>query len=631
MTSVVVGTITTAGIAAIEAAGTTGPLVNITNFKIGDAYGFTPLATDTDIHGTQVYPPIPDTGGLGTSPYIAYFIQSNNTIIYRMYLPETSGGTALSPMLIGNIGIYTNTGTLFALVAYSIQYQKVAATGDVQFYDIVIQLNGQTVSGTLNLTVLNPTYLSLPFVTTESGLPSPSSTVYNAYIVNTYSVSGDTALAVLDSTLNTWQYIANYSDIFKNGDSFNGVYAVSTSETLPSSYTGALTVVVGTSGAINLTLPTTASLRLGSKYTLINRSAYTVTLLAAGSDTFSIAPFGSGTTTSVVMQPGDDIVITSQTGSLTWQINDGTASLQYSEAFVPTVAFNQGFNSTLHSSAPNLIASTQYVKNWGNNFSSMVAQGTFPVSLTDVNMGSLIQAYGTTAGTINLPSITSYSLYNGQCITFKNDMSSGTALTLVPGYTGSGHQDLINESPYNSVATSLTLYPGDTVTLAVQGTTTYGGNVVGVWLISGGTAGLQFSQTLVPTLPGSDNSNRIAYTAWVNTAIGSAISTAVSNINTPVSFSASGYVKLTGGLILQWTQGASHTGSSEITEYINFPIAFPNGCLKPMIGTAIGSPTNLNDVFYQAISWSTTQVYVQRQGANSYSGYDSALVYAIGY
>jgi hypothetical protein len=83
-----------------------------------------------------------------------------------------------------------------------------------------------------------------------------------------------------------------------------------------------------------------------------------------------------------------------------------------------------------------------------------------------------------------------------------------------------------------------------------------------------------------PTPTVGDNSNNIATTAFVNSAVSS---------STSISAGVNGYQKLASGLIIQW--GTIPSMYRFIGRTVTFPITFPNSCFSIALagGQSIGS------------------------------------------
>jgi hypothetical protein len=97
------------------------------------------------------------------------------------------------------------------------------------------------------------------------------------------------------------------------------------------------------------------------------------------------------------------------------------------------------------------------------------------------------------------------------------------------------------------------------------------------------------------------------------------------------SKAASGWQKLEGGLILQWAQG---TNPGTAAQSIAWPIPFPNACIAAFASKILptGSGSNANcDHIYAALSWTTTAVNVERNGASACDVGAKPIVLGIGY
>lgn len=97
------------------------------------------------------------------------------------------------------------------------------------------------------------------------------------------------------------------------------------------------------------------------------------------------------------------------------------------------------------------------------------------------------------------------------------------------------------------------------------------------------------------------------------------------------SIAENGYLKIPGGLILQWAKGATATSQSPYN--IIFPIPFPNACLNVQITTnnpASGAGANY-DIWFQTISWTKTEVRVIFQNTDGHTNGFYPFIFAIGY
>ncbi len=192
MPSVFTFTITNAGIAAAAIAQVGGPKITIDTVKLGSAVGYTPVPGDTALHGTILH-----TGGI-----FSYTVDSANQCSYVIRLDQTIGNFSF-----GEVGLYLDDGTLFALAALSTVQEKVAAGGltpgnVVSFTARLILSNIAPIINYPLTQVVNAQIYeiasvdSLPLATT---LGSP-----NAYSISTGDDGGNSILALRQSALGLW-------------------------------------------------------------------------------------------------------------------------------------------------------------------------------------------------------------------------------------------------------------------------------------------------------------------------------------------------------------------------------------------------------------------------------------------
>ncbi|MDD3443206.1 MAG: hypothetical protein PHW89_08080 [Sulfurimonas denitrificans] len=148
-------------------------------------------------------------------------------------------------------------------------------------------------------------------------------------------------------------------------------------------------------------------------------------------------------------------------------------------------------------------------------------------------------------------------------------------LILVDGSWLSGHNIIVDNTERSFlVDNSAGTYTATVKTSAGTGIAVLAG--AKVWLLCDGTnvinsglaplASPTFTGTpTAPTPTAGDNTTKVATTAFVNTALGSALT------DSGHSFTTNGYQKLSNGLIIQW-------GDSGIVASVTFPIAFPTAC-----------------------------------------------------
>jgi hypothetical protein len=90
------------------------------------------------------------------------------------------------------------------------------------------------------------------------------------------------------------------------------------------------------------------------------------------------------------------------------------------------------------------------------------------------------------------------------------------------------------------------------------------------------------------------------------------LATALANLGFLQSVSTSGYVKLPGGVVIQWGQanGASSTGT------ITFPLAFPNACFVALAGDIQATAASVC-VIGTTVSGTTTFAYASLNGTTA--------------
>lgn len=95
--------ITTAGLNVASTATPTGPFIEITEFRIGSSSGYSPSISDTALHGTTLY--------TGTPHHYSIVDNDVTNIVCEM-------GADIGPFDFGEIGLFLEDGTLFALAAF---------------------------------------------------------------------------------------------------------------------------------------------------------------------------------------------------------------------------------------------------------------------------------------------------------------------------------------------------------------------------------------------------------------------------------------------------------------------------------------------------------------------------------
>jgi Peptidase_G2, IMC autoproteolytic cleavage domain/Phage tail-collar fibre protein len=164
--------LTNAGITKIDTNFANATTFAISYFKIGDAFNFTPVASDTNIHGSLVY--------TGTAASILFDTVSSNQITIKVILEENVG-----PFQIGNIGLYSSDNVLIALGALNQQVSKdpngVGIVGNRYIFNFPI--SHANVGSTVNFSLISGNFASFPAVNLIADLPNPLTAPYTGYVV----------------------------------------------------------------------------------------------------------------------------------------------------------------------------------------------------------------------------------------------------------------------------------------------------------------------------------------------------------------------------------------------------------------------------------------------------------------
>ncbi len=194
---------TDVGIQAAINAGLGGPHITLSSFRVGADFAFSlpapalpsnlPNGTSaTDIYGVIPAAPV-------DMPLIGYRKVSEDTVEYNARMPATIGSFDY-----GNIGIYTDTGVLFAIAVLDAPVHKEiigpGTAGNVIEYIVRLTFGGASVIVDFEVNpVTNTNFLEVASV---DNLPTPSAADANAYLVNGTSANpigltdnGDATLA----------------------------------------------------------------------------------------------------------------------------------------------------------------------------------------------------------------------------------------------------------------------------------------------------------------------------------------------------------------------------------------------------------------------------------------------------
>lgn len=107
-------TVTDAGLALAVNAAANGIKITLATFDVGSASGYTPLGTDTALHGSTLY----------TAAITAYANQLDGSMLINCTIPAQAG-----PFTFGEVGLRTDAGVLFALAALPLPQDKYPSLG----------------------------------------------------------------------------------------------------------------------------------------------------------------------------------------------------------------------------------------------------------------------------------------------------------------------------------------------------------------------------------------------------------------------------------------------------------------------------------------------------------------------
>lgn len=200
-------TITRSGTLAIFSAGSLGPKIEITGFRIGArsaAEGAIADRNDTDVD---------DFVYQGSAAQISYqVLAEGDACLFQIVLDENVGD-----FNVGQIGLMIGNTLFSKSVLYRGENKWRSALpgrlGNTITFNII--LNIANVESCVNLTLLKSFYANLPQVETENDLPPAISSTYSTYIVRNHTKTGTMALA--SKRNNVWNF-ATQRTIAGNGE-----------------------------------------------------------------------------------------------------------------------------------------------------------------------------------------------------------------------------------------------------------------------------------------------------------------------------------------------------------------------------------------------------------------------------
>lgn len=188
--------ITKAGTQAIMSAGTSGPLIDITGFRIGArsaAQGAVADKNDTDVD---------DFVYSGDSTAISYqVLPDSESCMFQIVLDESVGD-----FTVGQIGLMAGNTLFSKSVLFRTENKWKSELpgryGNTITFNIILTISD--VESCINLTILRSLYASLPQVETENDLPLAATSLYNTYVVRNHTKTGTEALA--SKRNNQWNF-----------------------------------------------------------------------------------------------------------------------------------------------------------------------------------------------------------------------------------------------------------------------------------------------------------------------------------------------------------------------------------------------------------------------------------------
>ena len=185
-------TITQAGLLAAASAGSGGPLINITTFKVGSAVGYTPSLSDTNLRGTVLHTGVP----------ISYNVISANLVNYTLRMDETVGD-----FTFGEVGLFLADGTLFALASLTSGQQKLKSSGPQvgSVINVIANLNLTNATALLQFTINSLANAKILEIGSTDLLTAPVVAASNAYIVHSNDDVGNPLLAIRESNYK-WRF-----------------------------------------------------------------------------------------------------------------------------------------------------------------------------------------------------------------------------------------------------------------------------------------------------------------------------------------------------------------------------------------------------------------------------------------
>jgi len=529
--------------------------ITLSQFKLGSAVNYVPEPTDTNIHGTLVF------SGTPSAPIAA----TANVVKYGVVLDYPVG-----PFYFGELGLYTESGVLFALAAWSELIQKISSTtqppGMSMRIDIYVAIVGQNYSMWLEAAESNNEF-RMAILSSPDLLPPSQNAVPNAYVISGYSGAQSTFLAYTDQLgqwqFDTYQYSTKQSTsiVSADGQSVTILASELATDMIPA-YIGQVILEFST-GALVSTCRYVTSVVESGLYATLNFDNPVMILPVAGdlvsifvrqeaSSQFLVPP--ATHQTLGLVQLGNSIIVTSGT-------HPGIIDVDYTQIPYPVTSVN-GLTGTVTLSASNItgFAAVAYSGSY-NDLVNLPAPYTLPVASLSTLGGVKAPSSGNltidSQGVIDLGFSSFVTSFNGRSGTVTLQASdingAGGALINSPTFTGVPAAPTATAGT-NTTQVATTAFVASAISAAAlqpATTTTLGGVIVKTGLTVDGSGNLSLAAPSGPSIGG------VKAGTGVTIAVDGTISTS-SNVT-----SVDGQ---TGAVVIQAQDNNNATGSSWVVD-----------------------------------------------------------------
>lgn len=203
--------ITEAGFTAAFAASNNGPSIRITEFKIGGGFNYVPAASDVALHGEVLHVGQPN----------AYRVLDAHTAEFTLRMDETIGSWQF-----GEVGLYMQDGTLFALASLEHQQWKIAYPGtDFNRFNVKVRLVLNGAIPKLDLVVQHITAGIIWELPSVDDLPLIDDAESNVFLCHSKDDTGNEALCTKGS--DRWTIGSHMKRVFVGTVSAVGLMEIS--------------------------------------------------------------------------------------------------------------------------------------------------------------------------------------------------------------------------------------------------------------------------------------------------------------------------------------------------------------------------------------------------------------------